>query len=110
MKEKLIFLFYLAEVSTSSSPRTRSSTLLPHQSVSNEQFYRNNSPQILSPIKSQSPHHAFNQNLTMMSIIQQQQQQPVMHHRHHSTIPYGTYKNTNNLESLTHKTQPIFKG
>ncbi|CAF2399637.1 unnamed protein product [Rotaria sp. Silwood2] len=99
-----------SEVSTPPSPRTRPSTLLSHQSASNEQFYGNNSPKILSPLKSQSPHHTFNQNLAMMSIIQQQQQ-PVLHHHHqHSSIPYGNYTNRNNLETLTNENQPIFDG
>ncbi|CAF3619076.1 unnamed protein product [Rotaria sordida] len=102
---------FSSEVSTPPSPRTRPSTLLSHQSASNEQFYGNNSPKILSPLKSQSPHHTFNQNLAMMSIIQQQQQ-PVLHHHHHhhSSIPYGTYTNRNNLETLTNENQPIFDG
>jgi hypothetical protein len=106
------FLFFLAEVSTPPSPRTRPSTLLSHQSASNGQFYGNNSPKILSPLKSQSPHHTFNQNLAMMSIIQQQQQQqqPVLHHHHHSSIPYGTYTNRNNGETFTNENQPIFDG
>jgi RNA recognition motif-containing protein len=93
------FYFVLAELSTPPSPRTRPSTLLSHQSASNGQFYGNNSPKILSPLKSQSPHHTFNQNLAMMSIIQQQQ--PVLHHHHHSSISYGT---------LTNDNQPIFDG
>jgi hypothetical protein len=99
--------FYLAELSTPPSPRTRPSTLLSHQSASNGQFYGNNSPKILSPLKSQSPHHTFNQNLAMMSIIQQQQQQqPILHHHHHSSIPYGTYTNRNSVD----ENQPIFDG
>ncbi|CAF1276252.1 unnamed protein product [Adineta steineri] len=98
-----------SEVSTPPSPRSRPSTLLSHQSASNGQFYGNNSPKILSPLKSQSPHHTFNQNLAMMSIIQQQQQ-PVLHHHHHSSMPYGTYSNRNNVESLINENQPIFDG
>ena len=105
-----IFLFlYLAEVSTPPSPRTRPSTLLSHQTASNGQFYGNNSPKILSPLKSQSPHHTFNQNLAMMSMIQQQQQQQqpgLHHHPHHSSIPYGNYSNRNNVD----ENQPIFDG
>ncbi|CAF0919427.1 unnamed protein product [Rotaria sp. Silwood1] len=106
---------FTSEVSTPPSPRTRPSTLLSHQSASNEQFYGNNSPKIHSPLKSQSPHHTFNQNLAMMSIIQQQQQQqqPVLQHHHHhqhSSIPYGNYANRNNLETLTNENQPIFDG
>ena len=94
-----MFFFFLAELSTPPSPRNRPSTLL----TSNNQYYANNSPKILSPIKSQSPHPTFNQNLAMMSIIQQQQQQ-------HSSIPYGTYTNRNNGEILTNDNQPIFDG
>lgn len=96
-------VLFLAEVSTPSSPCTRPSTLLSHQSASNEQFYGNNSPKIVSPLKSQSPHHPFNQNLAMMSMIQQQQ--PVFHH---SSIPYPTYANRNSLETLNNENQPIF--
>jgi hypothetical protein len=96
----LFFCFVLAELSTPPSPLARPSTLLSHQSASNGQFYGNNSPKIVSPLKSQSPHHTFNQNLAMMSMIQQQQQ-PVLHHHHHSSIPYGT---------LTNDNQPIFDG
>ncbi|CAF4370309.1 unnamed protein product, partial [Rotaria magnacalcarata] len=70
------------------------------------QFYGNNSPKVLSPLKSQSPRHTFNQNLAMMSMIQQQQQQqPVFHH---SSMPYGTYSNRNSLEALNNENQPIF--
>jgi len=98
------FFCCLAELSTPPSPRTRPSTLLPHSSASNGQFYGNNSPKILSPLKSQSPHHTFNQNLAMMSIIQQQQQ-PVFHH---SSLPYGTYTNRNNGETLNNENQPMF--
>jgi hypothetical protein len=104
-----LFCFSLAEISTPPSPRTRPSTLLTHQTASNGQFYGNNSPKILSPLKSQSPHHTFNQNLAMMSIIQQQQQ-PGLHHHHHSTMPYGTYTNRNNGETLNNENQPIFDG
>jgi hypothetical protein len=101
------FYFYLAELSTPPSPRSRPSTLLTHQSVSNGQFYGNNSPKILSPLKAQSPHHTFNQNLAMMSMIQQQ---PALHHHHHSSVPYGTYTNRNNVETLMNENQPIFDG
>ncbi|CAF2134547.1 unnamed protein product [Rotaria magnacalcarata] len=98
-----------SEISTPDSPRTRPSTLLSHQPASNEQFYGNNSPKVLSPLKSQSPRHTFNQNLAMMSMIQQQQQQqqqqPVFHH---SSMPYGTYSNRNSLEALNNENQPIF--
>jgi hypothetical protein len=40
-----------------------------------------------------------------MSIIQQQQQQPVFHH---SSLPYGTYTNRNNGETLNNENQPMF--
>ncbi|CAF4899823.1 unnamed protein product [Rotaria sp. Silwood1] len=101
-----------SEISTPSSPRTRPTTLLAHQSVSNNQFYGNNSPKILSPLlpsplKAQSPHHTFNQNLVLMSIMQQQQQQPFLHH--HASNPYsGTYTNGNNNEVLSNDNQQIF--
>lgn len=72
----------LAELSNSSSPRTRPSTLLTHSSASNEQFYGNNSPH-----KSQS----FNQNLAMMSMMQQ----PFLHHSYQT-------------ESLSNENQPLF--
>ncbi|UJR36432.1 hypothetical protein I4U23_029155 [Adineta vaga] len=100
-----------SELSTPPSPRSRPSTLLSHQAVSNGQFYGNNSPKVLSPLKSQSPHHTFNQNLAMMSMIQQQQQQPVLHHHHHhhhSSLPFGAYTNRNNVETLINENQPIF--
>ncbi|CAF1370560.1 unnamed protein product, partial [Rotaria sordida] len=104
----------LAEISTSPSSCTRPTTLLAHPSVSNNQFYGNNSPKILSPLlpsplKSQSPHHnTFNQNLALMSIMQQQQQ-PFLHH--HTSNPYnGTYTNGNNTEVLSNENQQIFDG
>ena len=79
----------LADLSNSSSPRTRPSTLLTHSSASNEQFYGNTSPH-----KSQS----FNQNLALMSMMQQQQQQPYLHH---SSMNYQT-------ENLSNDNQPLF--
>jgi hypothetical protein len=45
-----------------------------------------------------------------MSMIQQQQQPVLHHHHHHSSIPYGTYANRNNGETLTNENQPIFDG
>jgi hypothetical protein len=106
-----IDLFCLVDVSTPPSPRTRPSTLLAHTSTSNGQFYGNNSPKLLSPLKSQSPHHTFNQNLAFMSIMQQQ---PFLHqhhhHHHHSSMPYGTFTNGNNTESLSNENQQIFDG
>ncbi|CAF4229810.1 unnamed protein product, partial [Rotaria magnacalcarata] len=72
------------------------------------QFYGNNSPKVLSPLKSQSPRHTFNQNLAMMSMIQQQQQQQQQPVFHHSSMPYGTYSNRNSLEALNNENQPIF--
>lgn len=105
---------FLAEMSTPPSPRTRPSTLLSHQSTPNEQFYGNNSPKLLSPLKAQSPHHTFNQNLALLSMIQQHQQLPNLpqhhHHHPHSSGPYGAYPNRNNLETLTNENQPIFDG
>ena len=74
-----------ADLSTSSPPRTRPSTLLTHSSASNDQFYGNTSPH-----KSQS----FNQNLTLMSMMQQ----PFLHH---SSMPYQT-------ESLSNDNQQLF--
>ncbi|CAF0962349.1 unnamed protein product [Rotaria sordida] len=108
---------FCSEISTSPSSCTRPTTLLAHPSVSNNQFYGNNSPKILSPLlpsplKSQSPHHnTFNQNLALMSIMQQQQQQqqPFLHH--HTSNPYnGTYANGNNTEVLSNENQQIFDG
>jgi hypothetical protein len=93
--DKIFFL--TAEISTPPSPRTRPSTLLAHSSASNGQFYGNNSPKILSPRKSQSSHHTFNQNLALMSIMQQ----PFLHH--HTSIPY-------NPENLSNDHQQIFDG
>ena len=80
----LLFHFDLADLSTSSSPRTRPSTLLTHSSASNGQFYGNHSPH-----KSQS----FNQNLTLMSMMQQ----PYLHH---TSMPYKTelLSNENRLD------------
>ena len=101
------FFSFLAQVSTPPSPRNRPTTIVPHQSASNTQFFANNSPKILSPLKSQSPHHTFSQNLAMMSMIQQQSG---LHHQHHSTLPYATYTNRNNGETLTNENQPIFDG
>jgi hypothetical protein len=89
--------FLIAEISTPPSPRTRPSTLLSHSSASNGQFYGNNSPKLHSPLKSQSPHHTFNQNLALMSIMQQ----PFLHH--HASIPYNT-------EKLSNDHQQIFDG
>ncbi|CAF0781138.1 unnamed protein product [Adineta ricciae] len=97
-----------SEVSTPPSPRSRPSTLLSHQSASNGQFYGNNSPKILSPLKSQSPHHTFSQNLAMMSMIQQQQQQQSVLSHHHSSMPFGPYSNRSNVETLINENQPIF--
>ena len=103
--------FFLAQVSTPPSPRTRPGTALSHPSASSLQFFADNSPKILSPLKSQSVHHPFSQNLAMMSFIQQQQQQQSgLHHHPHSTMPYITYANRNNGESLTNEDQPIFNG
>lgn len=83
---------------------------MSHPSASNLQFFADNSPKILSPLKSQSAHHPFSQNLAMMSFIQQQQQQSGLHHHHHSTMPYVTYASRNNGETLTNEDQPIFDG
>lgn len=106
-----LHLFYLAEISTPPSPRARPSTLLTHPSASNGQFYANNSPKISSPMKSQSPHHTFNQNLAMMSIMQQQQQGLHHHHHHHqSSMPFGSFASRNNVDSLINESQPIFDG
>jgi len=91
--EIISFLFLVAEISTPPSPRTRPSTLLAHSSVSNGQFYGNN-----SSVKSQSPHHTFNPNLTLISIMQQ----PFLHH-HHAAIPYNT-------ETLSNDNQQMFDG
>jgi hypothetical protein len=44
-----------------------------------------------------------------MSMIQQQQH-PALHHHHHSSVPYGTYTNRNNVETLMNENQPIFDG
>ncbi|CAF2963524.1 unnamed protein product [Rotaria sp. Silwood2] len=100
-----------SEISTPPSPRTRPTTLLAHQSASNNQFYGNNSPKILSPLlpsplNSQSPHHTFNQNLALMSIMQQQ---PYLHH-HASNSYGGAYTNGNNTEVLSNDNQQIFDG
>lgn len=102
------FFFFLAQVSTPPSPRTRPGTTLSHSSASNLQFFPDNSPKILSPHKSQSAHHPFSQNLAMMSFIQQQS--GLHHHHHHSTMPYATYANRNNGEPLTNEDQPMFDG
>lgn len=101
---------YLAEISTPPSPGSRPNSL---HTASNNQFYGNNSPKIVSPLlpsplKAQSPHHTFNQNVALMSMMQQQQQQkqPYLHH-HHVPNSYGTY---NNSEALSNENQQIFDG
>ncbi|CAF3330310.1 unnamed protein product [Rotaria socialis] len=108
-----------SEISSPPSPRTRPTTLIAHQTASNNQYYGNNSPKMLSPLlpsplKSQSPHHTFNQNLALMSIMQQQQQQQQPYFHHHAANPYGTYtngnNNNNNNEILSNDDQQIFEG
>ena len=88
-----------ANLSTPASPCARPSTLI---SASNGQFFANNSPKLLSPIKSQSPHH--HQGLSMMSMMP-----PTgLHHHHGGMSPYGTYLKRNGLDNLTSENQPIF--
>ena len=91
---------FTSDASTPSSPRSRPSTLLG-ASNGGASFYGNNT----SLLSSHLPHHSFNQNLTLMSIMQQQQQQqhqPYLHQHHHhhhhnqSSNPYG-----NHLESMS---------
>lgn len=62
------------------------------------------SPLLPSPLKSQSSHHTFNQNLALMSLMQQQQ--PFLHHR--ASNPYASYTNGNTNEMLTNENQQIF--
>ncbi|UJR09666.1 hypothetical protein I4U23_013900 [Adineta vaga] len=88
---------FTSEISTSSPPRTRPSTLLTQSYPTNNQFYTNS-----SPMKS---HHTLNQNVALMSIMQEQQQSPFLHQHHRS---YNAYKIGNSNEVLSNENQPMF--